>query len=225
MEFFGVTEPLEAGQFVNVGLNGFSLRRPFGVADYSRAYKSLTIIYRVQGKGTEFMSTLKAGNYAEVLTGLGNGFNYSGVKKPLLIGGGMGTAPIYYLAKKINESGIKPTVLLGFRSLKEAFYLEQFKKISNLVIATDDGSAGFKGNVLECIQTKNLAYDKYFACGPEIMLKNLAKFDGNGEISLEARMGCGFGACMGCSIKTKGGFGRVCKEGPVFKAEEVIFNE
>jgi dihydroorotate dehydrogenase electron transfer subunit len=212
----------KAGQFVNLLLPGFTLRRPFGVADATG--NSLTILYKAQGTATEYMATLKPNCFeVDTLTCLGNGFDLAKSKKPLLIGGGMGAAPLYYLAKQFNEAGIKPDILLGFRNKSEVFYDSEFKKLGNLHIATDDGSSGFRGNTVQFIRAIDLCCDYYYACGPKPMLKAIADFNKNGCLSLEERMACGFGACMGCSVKTIECYKRVCKEGPVLEAEEVIF--
>lgn len=211
---------LRPGQFVEVALPGFYLRRPFGVADYTDGV--LTLLYKVAGRGTEEMTKLCHGEKLDVLVGLGNGFCYDKYENPVLIGGGMGIAPLYYLAKALHDTGCTPTAVLGFRSCGEAFYIEEFKKYATVIVATDDGSLGVKGNVLDALVAANVDYDGYFSCGPMIMLKHLQAKSTEGEMSLEARMGCGFGACMGCSIETTNGYKRVCKEGPVFNAEELL---
>ena len=169
------------------------------------------------------MTDITVGTELDVLSELGNTFNIENVTDPLLIGGGIGIAPLFNLANDFFNKGIKANVILGFRNSDEIFYVDEFSEIANVFIATDDGSTGFSGNVVECLRRSNIAYDKYFACGPMVMLKGLASHSDMGELSLEARMGCGFGACMGCTIQTTKGYARVCKEGPVFKASEVIF--
>lgn len=215
-----------AGQFVEIALDGFFLRRPISVCDCDE--QSLTLVYKVVGQGTKDMSKSNVGRQLDVLTHLGNGFGIIGANKPLLIGGGIGCAPLYKLAKKFNKMGIRPSIVLGFRNADEIYYKDKFAALGDLYIATDDGSEGTKGNAVSllkkmCIKNE-LSFDRYFACGPAVMLKALQSFSANGQLSMEARMGCGFGACMGCSIVTTNGFKRVCKEGPVFEAEEVIFN-
>lgn len=215
-----ITRP---GQFINIELDGFYLRRPISVCDYDN--ESITIIYKVVGNGTEKMSTLGEGEILDVLTGLGNGFNDkpSG-DKPLLIGGGVGTPPMYNLCKCLTEQGKQPIVILGFGSSDEVFYEENFKKLGvSLYISTMDGSYGTKGTVVDVIKTLN-DYTYYYACGPKNMLK--AVYDVvavDGQLSFEEKMGCGFGACMGCTCKTKYGDKRLCKHGPVLRKEEIIW--
>lgn len=211
-----------AGQFVELAVGGFSLRRPFGVADCGLG--ALTLLYRVQGAGTDAMTKWKIGDKVNALVGLGNGFNTAELpKKPLIIGGGMGIAPLYYLAKTIAASGVRPAAVLGFKNKEEAFYIDKFMDYCDVTVAADDGGIGVKGNVIDALNYYNIDCDYYYACGPEIMMKNLQRLPYKGEMSLEARMGCGFGACMGCSIQTVSGPKRVCKDGPVFSASEVIF--
>ena len=212
---------LRSGQFIELQLPNKYLRRPFSVARYKD--NTLTLLYKVLGAGTSDMTEVGFGTVFDVLSELGNTFDISNVTSPLLIGGGIGIAPLFNLANDFAEKGITANVILGFRNKDEMFYVEEFKKIANVTIATDDGSFGFVGNVVDCLKRSNIAYDKYFACGPMVMLKGLASHSDMGELSLEARMGCGFGACMGCTIQTTKGYARVCKEGPVFKASEVIF--
>ena len=171
------------------------------------------------------MKDLKKGQELDCLIGLGNGFDLTKANNPLLIGGGIGIAPLLALAKSFYKSGIKPTLVYGARSKDDIVITDKLQKYTNLIICTDDGSLGFKGNVINCIKSSNINFDYYYACGPLKMLEYLSKEYPNGSLSLEARMGCGFGACMGCSIKTTNGPKRVCKEGPVFDASEVIFNE
>ncbi|MDR0751399.1 MAG: dihydroorotate dehydrogenase electron transfer subunit [Christensenellaceae bacterium] len=210
-----------AGMFVNIKLDGFSLRRPFGIADSDD--HTITLLYKVVGGATKYMTSLMAGAIIDVLTCLGNGFDLNQGRKPLLIGGGTGIAPLYKLAKQLNEK--KPDIILGFRSARDVCLTDEFSQFGKLHITTDDGSLGIKGTVVSYLISKKLDYDYYYACGPIVMLQALTKLTQNGEVSLEARFGCGFGACMGCSIKTVTGYKRVCKEGPVFSAGEVIFSE
>lgn len=221
LKLVGDVGEAKAGQFIEIALSGFCLRRPFGVCDI--ADDTLTILYRVQGQGTEAMTKLCEGEVLDCLTGLGNGFDTEKSQKPLVIGGGMGIAPLYLLVKTLIAEGKEPTVVLGYKTKHDAFYIKEFEKLARVIVATDDGSQGITGNVLHAVQKSGIVYDYYYACGPMIMLKSLAEYSPNGEISLEARMGCGFGACMGCSIQTKEGAKRVCKEGPVFSSAEVIF--
>ena len=158
-----------------------------------------------------------------VLVGLGNGFEVKENIKPLLVGGGIGIAPLFALAQKFNELGIKPTLVYGARSKDDIVLVEELQKLCNVIVCTDDGTLGFKGNVIECIKNSNIDFDYYYSCGPYKMLQFLSMAYPNGCVSLEARMGCGFGACMGCSVKMNSGMKRICKEGPVFEKEEVIW--
>lgn len=211
------------GQFINIELDGFYLRRPISVCDYDN--ETITIIYKVVGNGTEKMATLKEGETLDVLTGLGNGFNEKASgERPLLIGGGVGTPPMYNLCKKLVEQGKKPIVILGFGATDEIFYEQEFKDLRvDVYISTVDGSYGTKGFVTDVVKTLN-DYTYYYACGPKNMLK--AVYDtatSDGELSFEEKMGCGFGACMGCTCKTKNGDKRLCKNGPVLKKEEIIW--
>jgi len=207
------------GQFINIKIEGVFLRRPFCVVNSEE--RNITIIYKIVGEGSLILSKYKTDDWLNILAFLGNIYNYY-EKKPLLIGGGVGCASLYYLAVKFDELKIKPTIIMGFKNVKEIFYHEQFNQLCNVVITTDDGSYGYKGNPITYLQEFPLNYDKYYACGPKIMLDNLLKISRHGYVSLETRMGCGFGACMGCSIKTSDGYKRICKEGPIFDAEELI---
>ena len=211
---------VKPGSFVELRPDGFFLARPFGAGDY--ADNKLTIFYRVVGEGTEAMTSLKAGKEISALTGLGNGFRTERAKRPLLVGGGLGVAPLYYLAKDFAARGIRPTVIAGFRSARDVILRKEFEKVADFIVTTDDGTEGYRGNAVSYLKNNSADYDYYYACGPTVMLKYLTEFALNGEVSLEARMGCGFGACMGCSIMTRSGSKRVCKEGPVFDAAEVI---
>jgi len=221
MVLHGHFEKQQCGQFLEMKVGSNALRRPFSIA-YATD-KNITVLYRVVGGGTREMTELSSGATVNCLVGLGNSFDITKAKKPLLIGGGIGNAPLYYLAKTFNEQGITPLMICGFKNKDDAFYLKEFNKVAKVIVATDDGSLGFKGNALGCLRSLNPDFDYYYACGPYVMLKNLTEYVFNGEISLEERMGCGFGMCMGCSIKTKSGAKRVCKEGPVFDAGEVIW--
>lgn len=210
------------GQFVNIKLEGKFLRRPISVCDYDK--EKITLIYKVVGEGTKEMSTLIKGDKLDLLTGLGNGFDVdkSG-DKPLLIGGGVGVPPLYALAKRLNEAGKSVRAILGFNSKDEVFYYEKFKEITPFVtVTTADGSVGKKGFVTDAID--DFDYSDVLVCGPEVMLKAVYdKTDKDGQFSFEERMGCGFGACMGCSCKTKYGSKRICREGPVLSKEEIIW--
>ena len=209
------------GQFVNIQLDGLFLRRPISVCDYDE--QSLTIIYKVVGKGTKIMSSMVAGNELDILTGLGNGYDLSlAGEKPVLIGGGVGVPPMYGAAKKLAEMGIKASVILGFNTASEIFYEEEFKALGcDVQVTTVDGSYGIKGFVTHAL---NMDYTYFYTCGPEPMLKAVHKASKtSGQMSFEERMGCGFGACMGCSCKTLTGYKRICKEGPVMKKEEILW--
>ncbi len=213
---------VRSGQFVNILVDGFFLRRPISVCDYDE--KTLTIIYKIVGEGTEAMSEYKPGKELDVMTGLGNGYDLSkSGDTPLLLGGGVGVPPLYNLCKKLTAEGKKTTVILGFNTKDEIFYEKEFKKAgAKVYVTTVDGSYGSKGFVTDVM--KNLSYSYFYTCGPEPMLK--AIYDASatsGQLSFEERMGCGFGACMGCSCKTKYGNKRICKDGPVLEKEEIIW--
>lgn len=214
-----ITSP---GQFVNIRLDGFFLRRPISVCDCENGL--LTIIYKVVGKGTEYMSEMKSGAQLDILTGLGNGYTTekSG-QSPLLIGGGVGVPPMYMLAKRLISEGKSVTAILGFNTKSEIFYENEFKSLgARTLIATADGSCGVRGFVTDVMTGVDYSY--FYTCGPEPMLKavySLSRTDG--QFSFEERMGCGFGACMGCSCKTKYGSRRICKDGPVLGKEEIIW--
>ena len=209
------------GEFIDITVPSYYLRRPISVCDYSE--KHVDILYKILGHGTKDMSTFEEGMELDILIGLGNGFDITKAKKPLLIGGGIGIAPLVGLARIFNEKGIRPSLVYGARSKDDLVLIDMLKEICDVYLCTDDGSLGFKGNVVDCIKNNNIEFDYYYSCGPYRMLEALAKAYPNGCVSLEARMGCGFGACMGCSIKTTNGPKRVCKEGPVFEASEVEF--
>ena len=211
-----------AGQFVNIQLSGMFLRRPISVCDYDE--ETLTIVYKVVGKGTEAMSTMAAGEKLDILTGLGNGYDLSlSGEKPVLLGGGVGVPPMYNLAKKLLSQGKKVTVILGFNTKSEIFYEEEFKALGcDVIVATADGSHGVKGYATTPLA--DLDYTYFYTCGPEPMLKAVYRATNtSGQMSFEERMGCGFGACMGCSCKTLTGNKRICKEGPVMKKEEILW--
>ena len=211
-----------SGQFVNIKLDGFYLRRPISVCDYDG--ESLTIIYKVVGKGTEYMSELSEGDKLDILTGLGNGYDLTkSGNNPLLIGGGAGVPPMYNLCRKLLAEGKKPTVIMGFNTSDEIFYEEEFKKLgADVIVATADGSKGVKGFVTDAM--KGVSYSYIYTCGPETMLKAVYNAaESGGQFSFEERMGCGFGACMGCSCETKYENKRICKDGPVLDKEEIIW--
>ena len=223
MVLSGDTSAITAsGQFVNIQLAGKFLRRPISVCDYDS--QTLTIVYKVVGKGTEQMSAMKSGEKLDILTGLGNGYDLSlSGDKPVLLGGGVGVPPMYNLAKKLIALGKDVTVILGFNTKSEVFYEEEFKALGcNVIVATADGSHGVKGFATTPLAELNYTY--FYTCGPEPMLKAVYKATStSGQMSFEERMGCGFGACMGCSCKTLTGYKRICKEGPVMKKEEILW--
>lgn len=223
MVLLGDTKAFVApGQFLNIKLDGFYLRRPISVCDYSD--ESITIIYKAVGKGTEKMAEMVKGDKLDILTGLGNGFDISkSGEKPVVIGGGAGVPPMFNLAKELIKNGKKPVAILGFNSADEVFYKEEFEKIgADVIITTVDGSVGMKGFVTDAIKTIDYTY--FYTCGPEPMLKAIYnQTKTSGQLSFEERMGCGFGACMGCSCKTKYGNKRICKDGPVLLKEEIIW--
>ena len=210
------------GQFVNIKLEGLFLRRPISVCDYDA--KTLTIIYKVVGKGTEVMSKLAPGAALDILTGLGNGYDLSTAgNHPVLLGGGVGVPPMYNLAKELLAQGKKVSVILGFNTKNEVFYEEEFTALGcSVQVTTVDGSYGKKGFVTDALPE---SYSYFYTCGPEPMLKAVCRATAtSGQLSFEERMGCGFGACMGCSCKTLTGNKRICKEGPVMKKEEILWD-
>lgn len=211
------------GQFVNIQLSGMFLRRPISVCDYDE--NSLTIVYKVVGKGTEAMSKMGSDCELDILTGLGNGYDLSlSGNEPVLLGGGVGVPPMYNLARKLTKEGKKVSVVLGFNTKSEVFYEQEFKNLGcDVTVTTVDGSYGMKGFVTTALE--NVEYTYFYTCGPEPMLKAVHKATASsGQMSFEERMGCGFGACMGCSCKTLTGFKRICKEGPVMKKEEILWD-
>ena len=211
-----------SGQFVNLKLDGKFLRRPISICDYDD--KTITIIYKVVGTGTEQMCEMSAGEKIDILVGLGNGYNLdkSG-DRPLLLGGGVGVPPMYNLCKKLIEQGKKVSVVLGFNTKEEVFLEDDFKALgADVTVTTADGSYGIKGFVTDAM--KEIDYTYFFTCGPMPMFKAIeATAVTSGQYSFEERMGCGFGACMGCSCKTKYGNKRICKDGPVLEREEIIW--
>lgn len=209
------------GQFINIKLDGKYLRRPISVYDYDDT--TITIIYKVVGEGTQQMSEMSEGKVLDVLTGLGNGYDISKSTKPLLIGGGVGVPPLYNLAKSLINDNQKPIVVLGFNTKDEVFCEDEFKKLGcETYVTTVDGSYGIKGFVTDTMN--DLDYDYFYTCGPMPMFKAVYNAtDTSGQFSFEERMGCGFGACMGCSCKIKYGNKRICKDGPVLVKEEIIW--
>ena len=223
MKLSGDTSHISApGQFVNIKLDGFYLRRPISVCDISD--DTLTIIYKAVGEGTAKMASMTGGEELLTLTGLGNGYDLrvSGIS-PLLVGGGAGVPPMFLLAKRLIDEGKTPTVILGFGSKDEVFFEEEFLALgAKVIVTTVDGSFGIRGFVTDAI--RGLDYTYFYTCGPEPMLKALYNAtETSGQFSFEERMGCGFGACMGCSCKTKYGNKRICRDGPVLVKEEIIW--
>ena len=217
-----VSDITSSGQFVNIKLDGLYLRRPISVCDCEDGV--LTLIYKVVGKGTEQMAKMTAGEELNILTGLGNGYDISlSGDKPLLLGGGVGVPPLYMLCKKLIAEGKKVSVVLGFNTKEEVFCEEDFKALgADVFVTTVDGSYGIKGFVTDAM--KDIDYSYFYTCGPEPMLKAIFKVSAtSGQFSFEERMGCGFGACMGCSCKTVTGYKRICKDGPVLKKEEILW--
>ena len=213
-----ITRP---GQFINIKVPDKYLRRPISVCDFDG--DTVTVIYKVVGEGTKIMSEMEKGISLDVLTGLGNGFDAgkSG-DRPLLIGGGVGVPPLYNLAKKLKDEGKTVAVILGFNTSDEVFLKEEFEKIATVYLTTADGSEGQKGFVTDAMD--GIDYDYIYTCGPQAMLRAVYdKAKTGGQFSFEERMGCGFGACMGCSCKTKYGAKRICKDGPVLEKEEIIW--
>lgn len=212
------------GQFVNIALEGRYLRRPISVCDYDE--RTITLIYKVVGDGTAQMSRMAAGTELDLLTGLGNGFSIrEEVRRPLLVGGGVGVPPLYHLAKRLLAAGRPVEVILGFNTAAECFYEEEFRALGcTVTVAAADGSHGVRGFVTTAIAERQPDFDYFYACGPLPMLRALAEaVEQDGQLSFEERMGCGFGACMGCSCKTKYGNKRICKEGPVLEKGEIIW--
>ena len=210
------------GQFVNIKLDGFYLRRPISVCDV--VGDKLTLIFKAVGQGTEKMAEMTPGEKLPVLTGLGNGYSLDKSGDfPLLIGGGAGVPPMYMLCKELIKEGKKPTVILGFGSKDEVFYKEKFTNLgAKVLVSTVDGTEGVKGFVTDAMA--GVEYTYFFTCGPEPMLKAVYdKSQSSGQLSFEERMGCGFGACMGCSCETKYGYKRICRDGPVLEKEEIVW--
>ncbi len=224
MQLQGDTSAITApGQFVNIQLDGLYLRRPISVCDVTGDI--LTIIYKVVGKGTKQMSQMRNGKL-DLLTGLGNGYDLTAAgESPVLLGGGVGVPPMYMLAKELIALGKKVNVILGFNTENEIFYEEEFKALGcSVTVTTVDGSYGLKGFVTDAL--KNMEYSYFYTCGPEPMLKAVYRASvTSGQMSFEKRMGCGFGACMGCSCKTITGYKRICKEGPVMRKEEILWED
>ena len=225
MTLSGDTSAITApGQFVNIKLDGLFLRRPISVCDC--VGDNLTLIYKAVGRGTEQMSRMLPGETLDLLTGLGNGFSTKNdARRPLLVGGGVGVPPLYNLAKKLLAEGKPVQVVLGFNTASEVFYEEEFRALGcEVAVSTVDGSRGVGGFVTTAIAEREMDFDYFYACGPLPMLHALYNaVEQDGQLSFEERMGCGFGACMGCSCKTKYGYKRICKEGPVLTKDEIIW--
>ena len=223
MTLEGELEPPRPGQFVNLRLEGLFLRRPISVYDGERG--RLIIVYKTVGTGTRQMTALQPGTELNVLTGLGNGYDLSKAgDSPLLLGGGVGVPPLYLLARKLREAGKPVTAVLGFNSATEVFAEEAFRDLGcGVTVTTADGSYGAKGFVTDALPEN---YSYFYTCGPEPMLRAVYRATKTGgQFSFEERMGCGFGACMGCSCKTITGFKRICREGPVLEKEEILWDD
>lgn len=215
------SEIKKAGQFVNILIDGLFLRRPISVCDVTD--EELTLVYKIVGKGTKKLAATEVGTKLDILVGLGNGYDLSlSGERPLLIGAGVGAPPLYNLAKRLIDEGKQVSVLLGFHCACDVFLADEFKAIgANVTVVTSDGSAGKKGRVTDYM---DLDYTYVYVCGPEGMLKSVySKSVTGGQFSFEERMGCGFGACMGCSCKTITGYKRICKDGPVLFKEEILW--
>lgn len=225
MKLLGDTSHIKGpGQFINIKIDGTYLRRPISVCDLNK--DAVTIIYKVVGKGTKILSEMKVRDKLDILTGLGNGYDLSlSGDSPLLLGGGVGVPPLYWLAKELKAQGKNVKAILGFNKKEEIFYEDEFNALGvETYITTADGSCGIKGFVTDAM--KDMDYSYIYTCGPEPMLKAVYKASKtSGQFSFERRMGCGFGACMGCSCKTITGYKRICKEGPVMFKEEILWED
>jgi dihydroorotate dehydrogenase electron transfer subunit len=229
MRLAGDTSAVTApGQFINIKLEGHFLRRPISVNDVDES--CVTIIYKVLGHGTEEMTHLSKGTELDILTGLGNGYDLSEAgSRPLLIGGGVGIPPLYLAAKLLRQKGTEVNVILGFNSSEEIYYVDEFRALGcKVTVATADGSTGVKGFVTDAFAGLGSDFTHFYTCGPEPMLRAVYKTvyrDAgiSGQMSFEERMGCGFGACMGCSCRTVTGYKRICKDGPVLRTEEILW--
>lgn len=211
----------QPGQFINISIEDKFLRRPISICDWDDS--SITIIYKVVGEGTKWLSEQPPNNTLKALIALGNGFALSG-QEQLVVGGGIGVPPLLGVCKALNSKGIQPKIVLGFLTKEDVILEKEFSELGDLTVATDDGSYGTKGLVTDIIINEDLAGLQYVACGPLPMEKALKRLmNATGKLSLEARLGCGHGACMGCSIETKNGPKRICKEGPVFESEELLW--
>jgi dihydroorotate dehydrogenase electron transfer subunit len=213
------------GQFINIKIDNFYLRRPFSICDCLE--KSIIIVYKVVGRGTKRLSETTRAQQLDIICGLGNGFDMDALSdksEVVLIGGGMGAAPLYFLAKSLKESGVSFETVLGFTDSKQAFFLDEFSRFSAIHVSSLDGKIGTKGLVTDSL--RDISYNYYFSCGPLPMLKSVHRFKAApGQLLLEERMGCGFGACMSCSFKTINKSKRICVDGPVIYSSEVDFSE
>lgn len=221
-----VDELTASGQFVNIAIPGKYLRRPISVSRYFTREKKLHLLYNVAGEGTLILSQIKPGEKIDILIGLGNGFWIpETISRPILLGGGIGAAPLMQLAYDLISHGLKPQVVIGYNSVEDSFGIEkELREIDIMTyVATVDGSEGTKGFVTDAIKEHHLSFDYFYACGPMPMLKALSSLPSEGQMSLECRMGCGFGACMCCSLETKSGAKRICKDGPVFKKSDLVW--
>lgn len=214
------------GQFVNISIPGKYLRRPVSVNRFFRKENELHLLYNVVGEGTEILSEMQPGSQLDILVGLGNGFSIPGnISHPLLLGGGIGAAPLLQLAYELVANGKKPVAVIGYNTEADSFGIEKELRDMGVAsyVATVDGSVGTRGFVTDVIREKGLTFDYFYACGPMPMLRAVSALPVEGELSLECRMGCGFGACMCCSLETVDGAKRICKDGPVFKKSELIW--
>lgn len=227
----GITAP---GQFVDIRIPEFFLRRPISVCDRDQENGHLTLVYKIAGEGTKALAEHRAGQTLDLLTGLGNGYDLAPAgRRPLLVGGGVGVPPMFLLCRELVKIGASPIVILGFNTKEELFYEEAFRELgAEVIVTTADGSAGMKGFVTDAIarltegrlSEQEVPYTYFYTCGPEPMLRAVCESTtADGQCSFEERMGCGFGACMGCSCRTKYGTKRICKDGPVLRKEEILW--
>lgn len=223
IELKGPTKWLKPGKFINIAIPNKYLRRPMSVYDWNDT--SLKVIYKVVGQGTKILSQAKPKDKLDVLIDLGNSYHLVKDKKQLIVCGGTGIGSVYQLAKQLKQKHIDVTIIIGFKTKAEVFELNEWKKVcQQLIVCTDDGSYGFCGNVVDAMKHYKLLDTYYYTCGSENLMKAVYHAShSNGQLSLEARFGCGFGACMGCSIKTKKGPQRICKDGPIFNSQDLLW--
>lgn len=223
IELKGPTEWIQSGKFLNIQVPNKYLKRPMSVYDWNKS--SLKVLYKLIGKGTKILSTIEPNQSLEILTDLGNTYTPSKNKKQLIVCGGCGMGSVYKLAKQLSSQHIDVTIIVGFKTKADVFVLNDWKKVcKNLIITTDDGSVGFKGTVVDAINKYKLNNLYYYTCGSINLMKAVYKcMKSEGQLSLEARMGCGFGACMGCTIETKHGPKRICADGPIFNSKELLW--